>query len=244
MGADDTEVFSEDNMVNAWVSDMQLLNNGNRNGSDWVPAECDVSIRPGWFYHSTKNDKVRTPENLFDLYLKSVGRGCSFLLNLPPTPQGLIHDKDLKSLSLYKKLLDKFENSNMMDGATITASDIRGKSKDFSFDNMIDNNPETFWSTKDDVSLPWIKINFEEEQEFNIIGLREYLPLGQRVDSFSIYVLENNGWKSIGKYEAIGSRRLIETGLHKTSAIKIIFTSKVCPAISQIGVYRTMAERL
>jgi alpha-L-fucosidase len=237
IGSDSVEVFTEDTMVDAWDSDTQLLNDGDRNGKDWLPAECDVSIRPGWFYHSAEDDKVRTPENLFDLYLKSVGRGCSFLLNLPPTPKGLIHENDVKSLKEYKTLVTKFENSNIINQATISASETR-EENEFSVTNVVDNNPETFWATNDDVSLPFIEINFKDEQEFNIIGLREYLPLGQRIDSFSIDVLQNNNWKNIGTYEAIGARRLIETGLQKVTAIKITFTSQVCPAISQVGVYK------
>jgi len=66
-------------------ADAQLLNAGQRAGSHWLPAECDVSIRPGWFYHSSEDSRVRSPENLLDLYLRSVGRGASLLLNLPPT---------------------------------------------------------------------------------------------------------------------------------------------------------------
>ncbi len=66
------------------------LNQGNINGKNWIPAECDVSIRPGWFYHKEEDDKVKTPEQLFELYLKSVGRGANLLLNIPPDRRGLI----------------------------------------------------------------------------------------------------------------------------------------------------------
>jgi alpha-L-fucosidase len=52
----------------------------------WRPAEADTSIRPGWFYHPAEDDRVRTSEELFDLYLSSVGRNSKLLLNVPPTP--------------------------------------------------------------------------------------------------------------------------------------------------------------
>lgn len=71
------------------------LNHGNYYGKQWIPAECDVSIRPGWFWHEKENDKVKTGEQLFDLYLKSVGRGANLLLNVPPDSRGLIHEKIL-----------------------------------------------------------------------------------------------------------------------------------------------------
>ena len=80
------------------------LNKGNVNGKYWIPAECDVSIRPGWFYHKAEDDKVKTPEQLFQLYLKSVGRGANLLLNVPPDANGLITSFDSSSLMGFKKL--------------------------------------------------------------------------------------------------------------------------------------------
>ena len=74
------------------------LNTGNRYGEKWIPAEVDVSIRPGWFYHEEEDDKVKTPERLFEIYLQSVGRGANLLLNVPPDPRGLIHEKDSAAL--------------------------------------------------------------------------------------------------------------------------------------------------
>jgi len=79
-------------------ADAARLNSGDRPGTHWVPAECDVSIRPGWFYHASEDDRVRTPENLMELYQASVGRGASFLLNLPPDRRGQIHENDVRSL--------------------------------------------------------------------------------------------------------------------------------------------------
>ncbi len=83
------------------------LGKGDPNGDAWVPAECDVSIRPGWFYHASQDDKVKTPEQLMDLYERSVGHGASFLLNVPPDKRGLIHENDVKSLMGFKKLRDE-----------------------------------------------------------------------------------------------------------------------------------------
>ena len=89
------------------------LNQGNVNGKFWIPAECDVSIRPGWFYHKEEDDKVKTPEQLFDLYLKSVGRGATLLLNVPPDRRGLINENDSAALMGFKKLRDASFNKNL-----------------------------------------------------------------------------------------------------------------------------------
>jgi alpha-L-fucosidase len=89
------------------------LNKGNVNGKYWIPAECDVSIRPGWFYHKAEDDKVKTPEQLFQLYLKSVGRGANLLLNVPPDGNGLITKYDSASLLGFKELKDKNWRKNI-----------------------------------------------------------------------------------------------------------------------------------
>lgn len=81
------------------------LNQGNRFGKTWIPAECDVSIRPGWFWHAEEDSKVKSPVELFHLYMKSVGRGASFLLNVPPDTRGLIHENDSASLVGFQQLL-------------------------------------------------------------------------------------------------------------------------------------------
>ena len=87
-------------------ADEARLNRGDRPGTHWLPAECDVSIRPGWFYHASEDEKVKTPVELLDLYYQSVGRGASFLLNLPPDRRGRIHENDERSLRGFKRLLD------------------------------------------------------------------------------------------------------------------------------------------
>jgi alpha-L-fucosidase len=83
------------------------LNHGNANGAVWIPAECDVSIRPGWFYHKSEDEKVKSPEELFQLYLQSVGRGAYLLLNVPPDRRGLINEHDSAALVGFRKLREE-----------------------------------------------------------------------------------------------------------------------------------------
>src|SRR3954464_9370213 len=90
------------------------LNQGNVNGKNWIPAECDVSIRPGWFYHPKEDDGVKSPEELFDLYLKSVGRGANLLLNVPPNRNGLIDSHDSLSLIRFKNLRQQAFSKNLL----------------------------------------------------------------------------------------------------------------------------------
>jgi alpha-L-fucosidase len=100
------------------------LNTGTRFGKYWMPAECDVSIRPGWFWHEAENSKVKTPEQLFNLHLVSAGRGASFLLNVPPDRRGLLHESDTASLKAFGKLKQRVFGNNLAahaqrDGLTV-----------------------------------------------------------------------------------------------------------------------------
>ena len=88
---------------------MRSLQDGDRDGTVWRPGETDVSIRPGWFHHAAEDAKVRTPENLVELYFSSVGRNSKLLLNVPPTRAGLLGDADVASLMGMRARLDATE---------------------------------------------------------------------------------------------------------------------------------------
>ena len=129
----------------------KILNSGDENGKYWIPAEVDVSIRPGWFYHAEEDAKVKTPEKLFEIYLSSVGRGANLILNIPPDRRGLFHENDIKALRGWKQMIDKSFKNNLALGATVKADTYRGNSKLYSADKVKDGNKETYWATNDDV---------------------------------------------------------------------------------------------
>ena len=132
-------------------ADEARLNRGDRPGTHWLPAECDVSIRPGWFYHAAEDGKVKTPLDLLDLYYKSVGRGASFLLNLPPDRRGRIHETDEASLRGFRQLLDATFAHDLARGATASASNVRGGDARFAAANVLDGKRDTYWATDDAV---------------------------------------------------------------------------------------------
>ncbi|MBY0435943.1 MAG: alpha-L-fucosidase, partial [Cyclobacteriaceae bacterium] len=106
----------------------KLLNSGSENGTHWIPAEVDVSIRPGWFYHAEEDSLVKSPERLFNIYLTSVGRGSTLLLNVPPDRQGLFHENDVNSLRGFRALLDEAFKKNLATTSRVSADSYRGKS--------------------------------------------------------------------------------------------------------------------
>jgi alpha-L-fucosidase len=219
-------------------ADEKRLNSGDRPGTNWLPAECDVSIRPGWFYHETEDAKVRPPQNLVDLYFASVGRGASLHLNLPVDRRGQIHSADVKSLLGFRQHLHATFSRNFAQHATVEASNTRKPGQQFSTANLIDLSPSTFWSTDDGVLTPELIVDFKTPRTFNVVRLREFLPLGQRVESFAIDEWRDGTWREFAHGTSIGNCRLTRTVMIRTAKIRVRITKAAAtPALSEIGVF-------
>ena len=215
-----------------------LLKTGSIDGTKWIPAEVDVSIRPGWFYHSEEDVLVKTPEQLFNIYLTSVGRGAVLLLNVPPDRRGLIHENDVKSLQGFKQLLDSVFANNLAEEASVKASGYRGKSKKYAPKNLTDGNKETYWATDDKEHSGWFEIDFGKPQTVSYVLLQEYIKLGQRVKSFSVDAWKDNKWQQISEGTTIGYKRIIQIDPVTTQKIRVnILDSKACPVLSNVEVY-------
>ena len=215
-----------------------LLNTGSENGTHWIPAEVDVSIRKGWFYHAEEDSLVKSPERLFEIYLTSVGRGSTLLLNVPPDKRGLIHENDVKSLKGFKALLDSEFKMNLAMNAKIEATSYRGASPVYAPSQLIDDNKETYWATDDDVTTADIELDFERPQRVKYVLLQEYIPLGQRVKSFEVEVWKDNAWEKVASATTIGYKRILKLDPIETQKIRIRITgAKACPVLSNLEVY-------
>lgn len=224
-------------------SSREQRNRGDRPGTHWYPAECDVSIRPGWFYHAAEDGRVRTPENLVDLYFKSVGRGATFLLNLPPDRRGRIHENDVASLQGFRQIIDAIFTTDMASDAKAAASNVRGDDPKFAAGNATDRNRDTYWCTDDTVLTPELVLDLGKPTSFNVVSLREYLPLGQRVDTWALDRWANGSWEEFGKGTAIGNRRLWRGAGVTTDRVRLRITSAAaCPAISEFALHREPPE--
>ncbi|GAC1483839.1 MAG: hypothetical protein NVS1B13_08550 [Flavisolibacter sp.] len=216
----------------------KLLNTGSSDGINWVPAEVDVSIRPGWFYHSKEDSLVKTPEQLFRIYLTSVGRGSTLLLNIPPDRRGLFHETDVKALQGFKKLLNQEFSVNLARNANVTASSFRGNSKMFSPNKITDANKTTYWATDDNVITGSLEVHLAKQSTVKYIVLQEYIKLGQRVKAFSIDVWKDNNWQEVVAGTTIGYKRILKIEPVQTNKIRLNITdSKACPVISNVEVY-------
>ncbi len=214
------------------------LQAGHEDGELWIPAEVNTSIRPGWFYHQSEDDKVKSLEQLVENWYHSVGMNGNFLLNLPPDKRGLIHENDVRRLKELKEYLDEAFSRDLAAATTVTASNIRGNEEDFAASMTIDRNPETYWATDDSVKEASLTLSFGASTEINAILLSEYIPLGQRVISFSVAGETGN---QIAAGTTIGNRRIIRFAPIVTRKLTITLHSKACPTISAIEAYRVPA---
>jgi alpha-L-fucosidase len=216
----------------------KLLNTGSPDGNKWIPAEVDVSIRPGWFYHKLEDVQVKTPERLFEIYLTSVGRGSTLLLNIPPDQRGLFNEYDVKALKGFRALLNAAFSVNLASKSAVTASSYRGGSKTFAPVNITDGNKETYWATDDGVTTGSFEINLGKPVLAKYILLQEYIKLGQRVKAFTVEVWKDNNWQKVAEATTIGYKRILKIEAVQTNRIRVrIETSKACPVISNVEVY-------
>ena len=212
---------------------------GTLHGTHWIPAECDVSIRPGWFWHETEDHAVKTPQQLLELYYKSVGRGGSFLLNIPPNRSGLVGDSDIASLREFGAIIKGTFARNIAAHAQCIASNVRGSDSAYKAANILSSNPTRYWATDDSVTTPSIEIDLNRETPFDVIRLREAIQLGQRVEALSVDSWTEGAWKEIAKATSIGSCRLIRLSEPvTTSKVRIRIThSPACPVLYDFGLF-------
>ncbi|MBL7699879.1 MAG: alpha-L-fucosidase [Chitinophagaceae bacterium] len=216
----------------------KLLSTGSPDGKNWVPAEVDVSIRPGWFYHENEDSLVKSPEKLFDIYLTSVGRGSLLLLNVPPDKRGLFNENDVRSLKGFREILDREFARNLATGTDASSSSHRGNADQFSAAKVTDGNKESYWATDDNVTKGSIELKLEKTSPVKYVVLQEYIRLGQRVSEFNVEIAENGQWKKIAEGTTIGHKRILKVENASGDRIRLnIISSRACPTISNIEVY-------
>ncbi len=218
---------------------------GTRDGAFWLPAECDVPLRPGWFYHASQDLKVKTPSQLLDLYYQSVGRGADLDLGLAPDRDGRLDEHDVASLKAFGELLNKIFSVNLLRGASFTASNIRGRNSSlYGPSRLVDGDRYSYWATDDSVRTPQLIADMGASVTFNVIRLRENIKLGQRIDSFAVDAFEDGRWVVIGSGTSIGAGRLIRLPQDVvTGKVRLrIVGSGACVALSEFGLFKEPAH--
>ena len=227
--------------LGAWCpgfADRHQLNSGHADGSHWIPAECDVSIRPGWFYHASQDSLVRTPQNVVQLYYVSVGRGASLLLNLPPDRRGLIHENDVATLKAMRRHLDATFATDLARAARLNASHVRGGDPRFGPAKLVDGDKSTYWATDDAATAAEVVLDLDRPTCFNVVRLREAVTLGQRVRRFALDAWQDGRWQEFSTAESIGIQRLVRGKPITSDKVRLrILAAAACPAIAELGLF-------
>ncbi len=216
----------------------KALQNGDPAGDAWIPGECDVSIRPGWFNHPAEDGKVKTADELVDLYFKSVGRNALMLLNVPPTRDGLFHDNDVRNMTEFRHKLDKIFAKNLAATRPVTATNTRGKSDAFAAANVVDDSAYTYWAADDNVTTATLEFDLGSPQKFSVAMIQEYIPLGQRIEKHTLQYLDGDQWKTAVTSSTIGHKRLHRFAPVTAQKVRLVIDqSLACPTISNVGLY-------
>ena len=220
---------------------IQQLNHGELDGSAFIPAETDVSIRPSWFYHSREDDQVKSIDELVNIYCDSVGHNSVLLLNLPPDRRGLIADPDAKALIGLHHWIENTFKKNLLSGATITALHPRGTG--FSPQNLIDGNEKHYYASADGFNTDTLTFDLRTPETFDCLKLQEAIQLGQRTTGWSVdYSIDGRNWTSIpeaaGK-QCIGHKWIVRFKPVTASHVRLRITAGRAPAaLCAFGIYR------
>ncbi len=198
---------------------------GMEDAAQWLPGECDVSIRPGWFYHHREDHQVKSIFRLVDLYYRSVGHNANFLLNFPINLDGKIPEVDsTNAVEAYHRLKREFEH-DLLEGISPECSSVRGRR--FAASKVTDGDWETYWATPDGITSGELVFRFRRNTALNRVLIQEYIPLGQRVRSFRIETASADGWTPVETEDTlttVGYKRLVRFNTVQTDALKITFT--------------------
>lgn len=198
----------------------------------WYPAEVNTSIRPGWFYHEQEDEKVRTLEELWHIYTHSVGGNATFLLNIPPTQEGLFHENDAQRLREFGEYLRKAFEHNLLEGAVLAGENAQ---EGHGIENVREDTYDTYYKPADGQRQNTITIEFGKEVTISNIVMKENIKLSQRVERFRILADEG---RVIGEGTTIGYKKIVHIPETKVKKITIqILESRVCPTFSFIGIY-------
>jgi alpha-L-fucosidase len=215
------------------------LQTGIRDGLYWTPAEADARLRGGWFYHENENPK--TPAQLMQMYLQSVGRSVNLLLDVPPNPEGRIVEEDVNALMAFKRERDELLIRELVTPElTITASSVRGDNHDlFGPANMIDGDKSTYWTMNDGQTTGSFELDLGGVRDIDAFAVEEHIALGQRIGGYAIDAFVNGAYQQVVTGTSMGYKRIdVLTTPVQTGRVRFRVTqSSAVPLISSFQVF-------
>ena len=213
-----------------------------RNGVPvWYPAECDVSIRPGWFHHADQDGSVKSLDQLLDIYFKSVGRNCPLLLNIPPDQRGLIAAPDVTRMAEFGNALNDLHRTNLARGQAATADSVFADAPDFAGGRAVDDDVATYWAAASGRTSGRLELGLGEGKSVKVVSIAEPIQLGERSTRYHVEIQRagETAWTTIGTGTVIGTRNLIRLATPQPAArvALVIDQARATPAIAELAVY-------
>lgn len=204
-------------------------------GVIWYPSEVDTSIRPGWFYHSDQDDKVKTPQHLEDIYYSSIGMNSTLLLNIPPDRRGLIHENDIDHLMALRRRIDNTFSVNLAQQAKLSSSK---PAKGFEAAKLIDGNKFSYWKSTTGDQEYLIEFKFKKAVTFDRLMLQENIRNGQRIEAFQLEVYQNRQWVKVAEAQTVGYKRLLRFEPVTAKKVRLKITAfRAAPELIEAGLY-------
>jgi alpha-L-fucosidase len=212
---------------------------GRPDGTDWVPPEVDVSIRPGWFYHAAEDAKVKSVDALVAIYEQSVGRGANLLLNLPPDRRGLIPEIDAERLTAFARRISETYRTDLARQARAASDQTRGgPSSRFAAARVNDGDPQSYWATADGTTAGAVTLTWPTPVTVDRVVLGEAIALGQRVSAWTVEADVDGAWTRVAAGTTMGIRRTAVFPPLTTSRLRVsITTALACPTLAVISAY-------
>ena len=210
---------------------------GHPDGAEWIPPECDVSIRPGWYYHPEQDAQVKSVAKLLDIWHGSVGRGACLLLNLPVDRRGLVHENDVAALMGLRRALDELYATDLARAAGAHASSVWSGDPRYAARLVTDGDPRTFWTPAADDAAAELTVELGRSRRFDRIVLGEYLPLGQRVAAFTVEARLDGRWRQWASATTIGRKRILVAASIEAEAVRVRCLGKAAPALAMLELY-------
>ena len=234
-------VDKEKNTINSNSQDGYTK--GFAEGNQWTVPEADTKITSGWFWGEGKKTPL-SMEQLAGIYFGSVGHNAALLLNVPPNKQGTVDADILARVSEFGTAVKDTFDKNLAEKATVSATEVRGKSKTYSPANLLDGNDETYWTVEDGTASGKVLIDLGGTKQFDVVSIEEAIQFGQRIGSFKVeYKNGNDGWKTFDEGTTIGAKRLCRKKAVKADTLRITVTAhekaeNKVPILSEVGVYQ------
>jgi alpha-L-fucosidase len=204
-------------------------------GKVWWPAECDVSIRSGWFWHKREDDKVKSLDHLLDIYYRSVGRNSVLLLNVPPNDRGLLSEPDVRRLQAFRRALDRTFAADLARNRPATADSAR---PGMDAAHAVDGRANTVWSPADGAQNPTLTLDLGPPAAFNIALTQERIAEGQRVAAYRIEAETSDGWKEVVTGTTIGHRKLDRFPTVTARRVRLtLLRPQATPRLRTFGLY-------